>query len=208
VAYEIKEPFWQFVDHWQTPIAGELALVAALGTIWATIISASREIKAAQAQTRAAQEQTAAMVLLERRRIARETFAFMSAVEAAMDSVKDDTRAAREIASEGAAGTHSPPAYRTRQSIKKTAFPYLLEASLRLGGDMTAGLLQLDKEIDRFAARCAPIGPHGVHMGATEGLVDELDRIESKAKLLRQAARAGKNRCRNLLRDTPEQDAP
>lgn len=51
-----------------------------------------------------------------------------------MDSVKDDTGVAREIAAEGVVGTHSSPAYRARQSIKKTAFPYLFEASLRLGG--------------------------------------------------------------------------
>jgi len=41
--YEVKETFWQFVDHWQTLtaalIAGGLALGAAALTVWATIRS-------------------------------------------------------------------------------------------------------------------------------------------------------------------------
>jgi hypothetical protein len=31
--YEIKDPLWQFVDHWQTLIAGLLAVAAGAGTI-------------------------------------------------------------------------------------------------------------------------------------------------------------------------------
>ena len=52
--YEIKEPLWQFIDHWQTLLAGVLALVAGAGTVWVTIKSANREITAAQEQTKAA----------------------------------------------------------------------------------------------------------------------------------------------------------
>jgi hypothetical protein len=48
VAYELKDPVWQFVDHWQTLITGLLALVTGVGTVWATISSARREISAAQ----------------------------------------------------------------------------------------------------------------------------------------------------------------
>jgi hypothetical protein len=50
--YELKEPFWQFIDHWQTLIAGLLALAAGVGTVRATIKSANREIAAAQEQTK------------------------------------------------------------------------------------------------------------------------------------------------------------
>lgn len=207
VVYEVKDPFWQLVDHWQTLIAGLLALSAAVGTIWATIVSANREVKAARTQTDAAQGQITAMILLERRRRARETLAFMSAVEAAMNSIKDDARAAREIASEGAYGMHSSPAYRAGQAIKKTAFPYLFEASLRLGGDMTTALLQLDKDIDDFAAKWASIGSNGTSKGANDGLLDGLDRIEAKAELLRRAAGVGKKQCRNLLVEMQDQDA-
>jgi hypothetical protein len=39
------------LDHWQTLAAGILAILAAVGTIWATIKSAGREIEASQAQT-------------------------------------------------------------------------------------------------------------------------------------------------------------
>ena len=49
--YEVKEPFWLFVDHWQTLaaalIAGGLALGAAALTVWAAIRSANRQVKAA-----------------------------------------------------------------------------------------------------------------------------------------------------------------
>jgi hypothetical protein len=45
--YEVKDPFWQIVDHWQTLIAGLLALVAAGGTVWGTLAVAKRQVKAA-----------------------------------------------------------------------------------------------------------------------------------------------------------------
>ena len=49
--YEVKEPFWLFVDNWQTLaaalIAGGLALGAAALTVWAAIRSANRQVRAA-----------------------------------------------------------------------------------------------------------------------------------------------------------------
>jgi uncharacterized protein HemX len=100
--YVVKEPFWQFVDHWQTLIAalvaGALALLAVGLAVWstlkaarrqvnATIDAANREIKAAtdsadrqivaaQEQARTAQHQTEVMLDMERRRIARKGYAF------------------------------------------------------------------------------------------------------------------------------------
>ena len=63
--YEVKETFWQFVDHWQTLtaalIAGGLALGAAALTVWATIRSANRQITAARGQTEAARRQVTAL---------------------------------------------------------------------------------------------------------------------------------------------------
>jgi hypothetical protein len=85
--YEVKEPFWQFIGYWQTLIAGVLALVAGAGTVWATIISANREIAVAQEQTKAAQRQTEVTREIERRRIARERYAFYAMLEAAMGAV-------------------------------------------------------------------------------------------------------------------------
>ena len=67
--YEVKEPVWQLIDHWQTLIAGGLALAAGAGTVWVTSHSANREITAAREQTEAARE-------IERRRVERERYSF------------------------------------------------------------------------------------------------------------------------------------
>jgi hypothetical protein len=70
---------WQFIDHWQTLIAGLLALAAGVITVVATMKSANREIAVAQEQTKAAQHQTEVMRENERRGIAREGYAFHDA---------------------------------------------------------------------------------------------------------------------------------
>src|SRR6516164_2865387 len=96
----------QFVDHWQTLIAGGLALLAGIVTVWGTLRAANRQVKAAndaadrdikaakeaadrqiaaaKEQTKAAQHQTAVTRDIERRRIAREGYAFHAMLEAAM----------------------------------------------------------------------------------------------------------------------------
>jgi hypothetical protein len=114
--YEVKEPFWQFVDHWQTLITGLLALAAGAGTVWATIKSANRGITAAQNQTKAAQQQTAAMREIERRRLAREGYAFHAMLEAAMRGVIEDVAAARDLPPPRE-GTYSGEAYMVRQRV-------------------------------------------------------------------------------------------
>src|ERR1700730_14955395 len=97
-------PTWHFTtwldlfDHWQTVIAGVLALVAAFGTILVTRritnrqITASREeaarvIAATRAQTEATFKQTEATVRLEDLRKASEALAFHAVLEAAMTRV-------------------------------------------------------------------------------------------------------------------------
>jgi hypothetical protein len=60
------------VDHWQTLVAGILAVVAAWRTIRATVESANREIEASQAQTAIAQKQIETTVRLEQDRAASE----------------------------------------------------------------------------------------------------------------------------------------
>jgi hypothetical protein len=99
--YEIKEPFWQCVNPWQTLIAaliaGVLAVVAAGWTVWATIKLAKRQIAAAQDQTKAAQRQTEEMGEIEHRRIASEGYAFHAMLEAAMGSVIEDVKVARSL---------------------------------------------------------------------------------------------------------------
>jgi hypothetical protein len=85
------------IDHWQTLIAGLFALAAGVGAVLATIKSANREIAAAQEQTKAAQRQTAVTREIERRRIAREGYAFHAMLEAAMGAVIEDVEAARNL---------------------------------------------------------------------------------------------------------------
>ena len=88
-------------DNWlyyyQTLVAGILAVLAAGGTIWATIQSANREIAASQGQTKVAQEQIATTLRSERQRVARELYAFRAMVEAAMGRVIAEAKEAREI---------------------------------------------------------------------------------------------------------------
>jgi hypothetical protein len=75
--------------HWQTLIAGVLALLAAWLTIRATKRSADREVEASQAQT----ETT---VRLEKERVASEALAFHAMLEAAMKRVLDEADWARK----------------------------------------------------------------------------------------------------------------
>lgn len=200
--YEIKEPFWQFIDHWQTLIAGLLALAAGVGAVRATIKSANREIAAAQEQTKAAQRQTAVAREIERRRIAREGYAFHAMLEAAMEAVIEDVQPAREIfpgqldefrLTEG----YSLPAYQARRKINKTAFAELRDASLRFGGALATPFLRLDRDIEDYRAQCFMQGDS--HFGANTGLLDQLDRIEQQAIELRDKAATGMKLCREEL---------
>src|SRR5438034_1241508 len=126
--YVIKEPFWQFIDHWQTLIAGLLALAAGFGTVWATISAARREIAAAQAQTKVAQDQIDTTMQLEHRHVAREAWAFYVTLEAAMAIVIDDVAAARAIFQGPDDNSVSQHAYEARQRIKKSSFAELRTA--------------------------------------------------------------------------------
>ena len=195
--YEVKEPFWQFVDHWQTLVAGLLALAAGVGAVWATIKSANREITAAQEQTKAAQRQTAVAREIERRRIAREGYAFHAMLEAAMGAVIEDVRAARELPPPGP-GMHSVEAYAVRQRVKRTGFTELRSAFLHFGGGtLTEKFLQLDKEIAIFGEQFMPsINPTS---GLNAGLSEQLDRIAQQAIELRDKAAAGMKLCRDEL---------
>src|SRR5216683_3614609 len=94
MTYEVKDPILQILDHWQTLTAGILAVSAACLTVWATIRSANREISAAQKQTAVAQDQIDMTLRMERRRIARESYAFYMVLGAAMGIVIDDAAAA------------------------------------------------------------------------------------------------------------------
>ena len=73
----------QAIGYWQTLIAGLLAVVAAVGTMWATIRSANREIEAAKDQISTAQRQIQVTPRLDRQRNLYETRAFLIALQEA-----------------------------------------------------------------------------------------------------------------------------
>jgi hypothetical protein len=202
--YEVKEPFWQFVDHWQTLIAaltaGILALGAAGWTVWATRAAAKRQVAAVQEQTRAAQR-------ADSRRRANEAYAFHAMLVAATEAVIKDVAEAREIPGPpppGQGGTHSTNAYVMRQRVKRAGFAELRTAFVRFGGPtLTDKFLQLDKEIEEFAGQWMPqshSGPGGTvvpmpHLGVNAGIQDQLNRIEQQAKDLRYEAVRGTELC-------------
>jgi hypothetical protein len=168
-------------------------VLAAGGTIWATIISANREIKASQAQTAAAQKQ-------EQDRLARETSAFHAVLEAAMTRVLAEAAWARNTYPQTflpqTAGADSVEAYAVRQCITKGAFAELRTACVRRGYSLTGDFLDLEREIDSFALQVgtyafSPAVTMPVQKGKHGGLGDQLAKIEAKATQLRDKARDG-----------------
>jgi len=223
--YEVKEPLWQFIDHWQTLIAGGLALFAGIVTVWGTLRAANRQVRAAndaadrevkaaadaanrqisaaQEQTATAQHQTAVTREIERRRIAREGYAFHAMLEAVMSAVIGDVEAARKLPAPLSEGD-TREAYAIRQRVKRAGFIELRHAFLRFGGTRTTEFLQLDKEIEDLSAQCTtPINPgSGFPMspvGVSAGLFEQLDRIERQATELLDHATDGMKRCREEL---------
>jgi hypothetical protein len=183
----------QFLYDWQTFIAGVLAVLAAVGTIWATISSANREIAASQAQTAVAQKQIDTTLRLERERVLNEDRAFRGMLAAAMTRVIAEAQFARETyATTFTAGGHSSrEAFAIRNCITKGAFAELRAACLRQGSPLTWDFLDLEREIDSFALQCedqpTPTGAV-VGMGKHAGLGDQLALIETKATALREKA--------------------
>jgi hypothetical protein len=204
-------PTWHFttwlalLDHWQTVIAGVLALVAASGTILVTgriankQIAAAREeagrvIAATRAQTEATFKQTEATVRLEDLRNTREALAFYVMLEAAMARVLAEAARARR--------TYLPILTQTagmsldglvvRQCITKGAFGELRAACVRQGGDLTGEFLDLEREIDSFASqyedRPTVTQDVTIRMGKLAGLDEQLASIERKALALREKA--------------------
>ena len=144
----------RFFYDWQRLAAGLLAVLAAGGTIWATMRSAGREIAASQAQTAVAQKQITTTLRLERRRAAREGYAFYATIWAAMERVLLEASEAKSIFLSAGASERkaSKVAYKARQHFSKGAFPELRAACVRYGGRITRDLLEL-KEISTFLLR-------------------------------------------------------
>jgi hypothetical protein len=188
--------WYKLLTDWGSVIGGSLAVAAGAGTVWVTMKSATREIAAAQAQTKAAQDQTAVTREIERRRLAREGYAFHAMLEAAMGAVIEDVGAARNLPPPSPTSRnnmYSTQAYAVRQRVKRAGFTELRNAFVHFGGPLTAQFLQLDKEIEDFAGQSMtsfnpasgfPMQPTGVNAGIQE----QLNRIEQQAQLLRYEA--------------------
>jgi hypothetical protein len=171
-----------WLDHWQTLIAGFLAFAAGVGTV----VVAMRVIAATR-------EQTATTVRLEQTRNASEDLAFRVMLEAAMMRVLVEAARAKSEYPYVLTRTEdsSVDAYALRQCITKGAFAELRAACVRLGGPLTAEFLDLEREIDSFASRWRDT-PYTTGLmrreGGHAGLGDELALIEAKAAALRNRA--------------------
>ena len=188
IPVEVTSSPWHYttfpdaLDHWQTLIAGVLAFAAGVGTV----VVAMRVIAATRAQTAVAQKQIDTSVRLQQIRDESEAHAFRVMLEAAMARVLAEATWARETypniltQKEGT----SVPASVIRNCITKGAFAELRAACVRRGGDLTGDFLDLEREIDDFAAVSAPYE----HRIRHAGLAEQLTRIETMADALRQKA--------------------
>ena len=191
----MRNAVWQLFYDWQTLGAGILALGAGLGTIAVTRAAANGQIKVAQKQIEILQK-------AERRRIARESHAFAETLLASMKLVAEEVgEALRMAASVPDDSAASVPAYDVRHRITKSGFSDLRAALIRLGGELAEPLLQLDGQIDHYAAQCFPqsTGTNLARMGKHEGLRDELGRISKIAAWLADEAVKVKERCTEIL---------
>lgn len=198
--YQLKEPFWQLVDLWQTLIAGGLALLAGIVTVWGTLKAANRQVKAANDAAD------------------REIKAANEAADRQIAAAQEQTKAAQHQTAVEAARKLPPPspsevargnpqtreAYIIRQRVKRAGFAELRNAFLRFGGTRTTEFLQLDKEIEDFGAQWMqtysptsgfPTQP----IGTNAGIYEQLDHIEQQAKELCNHAVGGMKLCRDEL---------
>jgi hypothetical protein len=137
--------------------------------------------------------------LMERQRVARETRAFLTTLEAALGIVLEDIEAARKICpTQGPPGSLDVVAYAARKRIKKMAPADLRSACLRVSSELTAPFLRLEHEIDDYSAQCI----EEQHQGEHRGLHDPLDRITKQVASLCEKADDEIKRCNEVLRET------
>jgi hypothetical protein len=172
----------QFLYDWQTGLAGAAALLAAFIAVGVT-----------RRQIVATREQTALTEHLEKDRRAREASAFYALLAEAMKRVIAEADRAKEAYSDAFAQKFelSAHALAVRQSITKGAFAELRAACVQQGGPLTGEFLDLEREIDSFAAQWKE---HPTRDGATvrtgkeAGLGEQLALIETNAAALRDKA--------------------
>jgi hypothetical protein len=192
----------KFLYDWQTLIAGVFAVGAAVVTIWATIRSANREIFASRAQTAVAQKQIETTLRLERRRAAREGYAFCAMLNAAMSRV-----IAEVVEMTGRLATREQMlAFATLPKFTKSAFPEIRSACVSYGGLLTAEFLDLEGEIEQFASQCTNLQARFNHEhipdAERERLLDKLRVIQVKAAHLREEGTTGMQRADAVIVET------
>jgi hypothetical protein len=158
-------PTWHFTtwldlfDHWQTVIAGFLALLAAVGTIWVTRHIANKQITVSREEAdkviAATRAQTDTTVRMARNRDENEYVAFRIMLHAAMTQVLAEAVWARKTYPRTFTQTTpdeaSVEAYAVRTCITKGAFAELRGACIRQRSPLTHEFLYLEGEIDNFA---------------------------------------------------------
>jgi hypothetical protein len=195
---------------WQTLVTGFLALAAAVLTVIGTMSAAKEQVDgttaAADRQVAAAHRQVQAMLHLERRRIARESYAFYALLNAAMDVVLTDVAEARRIFGGAATTQVSFAAFIARQRVTKAGFADIRRALISLGGNLSRAFLLLEVEIDEFRSRVTTIPTAGApqNVGMPEGFSDQIDRIQMQATQLRYESEVNIDRCLKMLKETPE----
>lgn len=196
---------YEFFKDQGSIIAGILAVAAAYGAIRETRHAAERTVAVAQ-------DQIATTRRIERRRIARESYAFYATVEAAMAGVVEDVEKAWQKKADGdVSGPKSVTAYEIRQGIRKHAFDELRSAFLRLGGLLTSDFIGLERTIDEFASKCSTLGvppAPPMRIGENAGIETGLNGISGRAKALREKASDGMRRCMDVLNEDQGPDLP
>jgi hypothetical protein len=173
------------LDHWQTVIAGVLALAAGVLTVVATMIITRKQIAVAQ-------KQIDTTLRLEQERVGSEARAFRATLDAAMVRVLAEADCGKKSNPQAFAqgGVASVEALAVRQCMTKGAFAELRAACVRLGSPLTGEFLDLEREIDSFAGQLVDVYSENrkSRQGKIAGLGDQLTVIEAKATKLRQKA--------------------
>jgi hypothetical protein len=192
--------FRDWLDHWQTGLAGAGALVAAFGTIAMTRRIANRQLAASREEAdkviAVTREEAATTVNLEQTRKESEARAFRAMLEAAMRRVLVEAAWARNTYPDTFKPTTdavSVDAGNVRNCITKGGFTELRTACVRQGSPLTGKFPDLECEVDNFALQCgtyalSAAAPIPVRKGVHAGLGEQLHVIETMAKELRQNA--------------------
>jgi hypothetical protein len=204
---QLQTWFWSTAYQWQTLIAGIFAVLAAFGTIWATIAAANKEVAAAQYQITVAREQIADSRRREQHSFATKNHAFLLMLKAAMKITIDDVLAAKRLMNGFSINEmpHSPECYQGRRRIRRNGFAEIRGACIQVGGSLSDLFLRLDGEIDDFSSEIFEIifqDGTKTMLGRHAGYYVQLDRIELMANEIQLEVGKGLERWNIELKKT------